>query len=49
MLYMHNSLMGKTCIRFKKVEDLPLALSGTIIASHTVESFIAAYEKARGR
>lgn len=40
--------MGKSCIRFKKVEDLPLDLIGSIIASHTVESFIAAYEKTRG-
>ena len=40
--------MGKSCIRFKKVEDLPLELIGSIIASHTVESFIAAYEKTRG-
>lgn len=39
--------MGKSCIRFKKVEDLPLDLIGSIIASHTVESFIAAYEVAR--
>lgn len=39
--------MGKSCIRFKKVEDLPLVLIGSIIASHTVQSFIAAYEKAR--
>lgn len=40
--------MGKSCIRFKKVEDLPLNLIGSIIASYTVESFIAAYEKTRG-
>lgn len=39
--------MGKSCIRFKKVEDLPLDLIGSIIASHTVVSFIAAYEVAR--
>ncbi len=39
--------MGKSCIRFKKVEDLPLDLIGSIIASHTVSSFISAYETAR--
>jgi len=39
--------MGKSCIRFKKVEDLPLELIGSIIASHTVSSFISAYETAR--
>lgn len=39
--------MGKSCIRFKKVEDLPFELIGSIIASHTVSSFISAYETAR--
>ncbi len=39
--------MGKSCIRFKKVDDLPLELIGSIIASHTVSSFISAYETAR--
>ena len=39
--------LGKTCIRFKKVEDLPLDLIDSIIASHSVESFISAYEEAR--
>ncbi len=39
--------LGKSCIRFKKVEDLPLDLIGSIIASHSVESFIRAYETAR--
>ena len=38
---------GKSCIRFKKVEDLPLDLIGSIIASYSVESFISAYEEAR--
>jgi len=39
--------LGKTCIRFNKMEDLPLDLIGSIIASHSVESFISAYEEAR--
>ena len=39
--------LGKSCIRFKKVEVLPLDLIGSIIASHSVESFINAYEEAR--
>lgn len=39
--------LGKSCIRFKKVEDLPLDLIGSIIASYSVESFISAYEEAR--
>lgn len=39
--------MGKSCIRFKKVDDLPLDLIGSIIVSHSVSSFISAYETAR--
>ncbi len=39
--------MGKSCIRFKKVDDLPLELIGSIIASHSVSSFISAYETVR--
>jgi uncharacterized protein YdhG (YjbR/CyaY superfamily) len=39
--------MGKSCIRFRKLEDLPLPLIGTIAAAQTVEEFIQVYEKAR--
>lgn len=40
--------MGKSCVRFKKIEDLPLEAIGRIIASVPPEKHIAAYEAARG-
>lgn len=36
--------MGKSCIRFKKVEDVPLDLIGEAIARMTTEGFVARYE-----
>jgi hypothetical protein len=36
--------MGKCCIRFKRLEDLPLDLLGNTIASMSVDKYIAAYE-----
>lgn len=41
--------MGKSCIRFKKADDLPLDAIAREIASTTPEEFIALYEKARTR
>lgn len=41
--------MGKSCIRFKKLEDLPLELIGKTVASVDPDEFIARYEKARQR
>jgi Domain of unknown function (DU1801) len=38
--------MGKACIRFKKLEDLPLDLIGRLIARISVKDFIAGYESA---
>ena len=38
--------MGKSCIRFKKLDDLPLDLIGKTIARVPVKKHIAAYEKA---
>lgn len=40
--------MGKTCVRFKKIDDLPVDLIGDSIASLTPNQFIEVYEKARG-
>lgn len=40
--------MGKSCIRFKKLDDLPLDVIGETVASVTLEDYIADYEKARG-
>ncbi len=42
-----NLDMGKACIRFKRLEDLPLDLIGETIARTPVERFIAGYEEAR--
>ncbi len=39
--------MGKSCVRFRTLEDLPLDVIGRSIASHDVASFVAAVETAR--
>lgn len=39
--------MGKSCLRFKTLEELPLDVIGEIVASTSVESHIAACEAAR--
>jgi hypothetical protein len=39
--------MGKSCVRFKSLDDLPLPAIGEFIASVPVEQFIAVYEKGR--
>ena len=39
--------MGKSCVRFKKLEDLPIALIGETVAMTTVEDFIKKYEESR--
>jgi len=36
--------MGKSCIRFKKFDDLPLGLIGQLAAKLTPQQWIAAYE-----
>ena len=40
--------MGKSCVRFKRLEDLPLDVVGEAIARTPVDAFIAKYEEARG-
>lgn len=39
--------MGKSCLHFKKLDDLPLDAVGWIIASMPPSLFIAVYEQAR--
>ena len=39
--------MGKSCIRFRKLENLPLEIIGKVAAAHSVDEFIDMYEKAR--
>ena len=39
--------MGKSCVRFKKLDDLPLALIGEAVARTPMEEWIAVYEASR--
>lgn len=39
--------MGKSCVRFKKLDDLAIDAVGRAIASVDVEAFIARYEASR--
>lgn len=39
--------VGKSCVRFKRLDDLPLALIGKTIAATAVEEFVARYEARR--
>jgi hypothetical protein len=41
--------MGKSCLRFKSLDDLSLAAVGEIIAATPMETFIARNEKGRRR
>ena len=41
--------MGKCCVRFKKLEDLPLDIIGETIARVSVKDHIAVYEAAINR
>ena len=40
--------MGKSCIRFKRIEDVALELVGEAVARVSVDDFIKIYEDARG-
>jgi hypothetical protein len=39
--------MGKSCIRFKKLDDIPLEVIGELVAGIPADEFIARYEKSR--
>ena len=39
--------MGKSCLRFKKVEQLPLDVIGKVVAHTSVNEFIEIYKHAR--
>ena len=41
--------MGKACIRFKSLEDLPIDLIGEAVARTTVGEFIERYEASRAQ
>ncbi|TXE08190.1 DUF1801 domain-containing protein [Gelidibacter salicanalis] len=36
--------MGKSCIRFKKIEDIPFDLIGDLVSKITAEEWISVYE-----
>jgi uncharacterized protein YdhG (YjbR/CyaY superfamily) len=41
--------VGKNCVRFKRVDDLPLDAIGDVVASHTVEEFSDLHKQVRRR
>ncbi len=41
--------MGKSCLRFKKVDDIPFKLIGELATKMSVEDWISTYEKALKR
>ncbi len=41
--------MGKSCIRFKKVEEIPYELIAELMQKMTVEDWIGVYEIGRGK
>jgi len=41
--------MGKSCVRFKKLEDLPLDVIGKVIARTSVKEYIKTYERSLKR
>jgi Domain of unknown function (DU1801) len=40
--------MGKSCVRFRRADDLPLELIADVIAGTSVDEFVSLYEKSRG-
>lgn len=41
--------VGKSCVRFRRIDDLPLPLIGETIAAMSVDDFVARAEQARRR
>ena len=41
--------MGKSCVRFRKLENIPLEVIGQLIASTPPEKLIALYEESRNQ
>lgn len=40
--------MGKSCLRFKRLDDLPLDVVGEAVAKIPVDEFVARYDVSRG-
>jgi hypothetical protein len=45
----HKLDMGKSCVRFKKLDDIPYDLIAQLATKISVEDWIALYEKSRKR
>lgn len=41
--------MGKSCVRFRRLDDLPLDVIGEAVARYEVEDFVDLYHRGRGR
>ena len=41
--------MGKSCLRFRRLDDLELDLVAEVVAAMPVETFLATYERVRAR
>ncbi|MYD35747.1 MAG: DUF1801 domain-containing protein [Dehalococcoidia bacterium] len=41
--------MGKSCVRFRRLDDLPLDVVGQAIARTSVDDFLASYEESRNK
>ncbi len=41
--------LGKSCLRFRRLDDLPLDVLGRVVASTAPDAFVAAYEAGRQR
>ena len=41
--------IGKSCVRFKKIEDIPLAAIGQLIAKVPMRAFVDMYKKVKQR
>ncbi|HEX2281238.1 MAG TPA: DUF1801 domain-containing protein [Thermomicrobiales bacterium] len=39
--------MGKSCVRFRKLDDVPLDIIGNAVSSHSVDDYIRRYEQSR--
>ena len=39
--------MGKSCVRFRKLDDLPLDVIGSIVSQTTPDEYITRYEESR--
>ena len=41
--------VGKSCVRFKKLDDLPLEVIGDAVAAYAIDDFVKTYEEGRAK